>query len=156
MTGRGWAGLLWENKYYGRSNFVIFISPGSMCVLLDRTHYTNTSARMHTFRAREPKLSIQHANMHTHKRWNTHPAAEISTHTHTHTEANPYLLYNTPSPILWLCLHVCVCAFTRVRSPCQRVTECSNDHSPDTGILTAASFHRHFDWRAISYAGVKN
>lgn len=46
MTGRGWAGLLWENKYYGRSNFVIFISPGSMCVLLDRIHYTNTKARM--------------------------------------------------------------------------------------------------------------
>ncbi len=46
MTGRGWAGLLWENKYYGRSNFVIFISLGSMCVLLDRIHYTNTWARM--------------------------------------------------------------------------------------------------------------
>lgn len=46
MTGRGRAGLLWENKYYGRSNFVIFIWPGSMRVLLDRIHYTNTLARM--------------------------------------------------------------------------------------------------------------
>lgn len=34
---------------------------------------------------------------------------------------------------------------------CQWVIECSNDHSPDTGILTAASFHRHTDWHAISY-----
>lgn len=42
MAGRGGAGLLWENKYYGRSNFVILIWPGSMCVLLDRIHYTNT------------------------------------------------------------------------------------------------------------------
>lgn len=38
MTGRGRAGLLWENKYYGGSNFVIFIALGSMCVLLDRIH----------------------------------------------------------------------------------------------------------------------
>lgn len=42
MTGRGWAGLSWENKYCGRSNFVIFIWQGSVCVLLDRIHYTNT------------------------------------------------------------------------------------------------------------------
>lgn len=32
MAGRGGAGLLWENKYYGRSDFVILIWPGSMCV----------------------------------------------------------------------------------------------------------------------------
>lgn len=38
MTGRGRAGLLWENKYYGRPYFVIFIALGSMCVLLDRIH----------------------------------------------------------------------------------------------------------------------
>lgn len=44
MTGRGQAGLLWENKYYGWSNFVIFISLGSMCALLHRIHYTNTQA----------------------------------------------------------------------------------------------------------------
>lgn len=41
-AGRGGAGLLWENKYYGRSNFVISIWSGSMCVLLDRIRYTNT------------------------------------------------------------------------------------------------------------------
>lgn len=33
LTGRGRLGLLWENKYYGRSNFVIFITLESVhCV----------------------------------------------------------------------------------------------------------------------------
>lgn len=170
MTGRGWAGLLWENKYYERPNFVIFITLGSMCVLWNRRQCTNTKASLQNayiqllkhnapmlmpyvcanIQPREARICSSR-DIHT---W-THAVQYcfISHHPtyflHFGYVCMPVCVCVCACALMFVCLFACICA-------CQRVIECSNDHSPDTGILTAASFHRHIDWHAISYAGVEN
>lgn len=168
MTGRGWAGLLWENKYYERANFVIFITLGSMCVWWNRRQCTNTKASMQNayiqlLKHNAPTLmSYVCVNIQTRE---AHICSSRDIHTWTHAVQYCFISHH-PTYFLhfgYVCMPVCVCVCALMFvclfaciCACQWVIECSNDHSPDTGILTAASFHRHIDWHAISYAGVEN
>lgn len=122
MTGCGWAGLLWENKYYERANFVIFIALGSMCVcvLLDRRHCTNTKyasmqcAYIQLLIHNTPMLMLHaYVNMQTRAThwWNIYAAADASTAEGIQSisalnHTIPLIFYTlVMSVIVYVCIH---------------------------------------------------
>lgn len=143
LHGVIWLGVA-EHLCYGNINIMevltlLSLSHWDQCVHYRRgyiTHHRPMCAHIYIIKCNARLLRLYA---------NTHATADIRIHT-----CNPKPLHTSPSPTFAL---LCVCVHSYV---CVWVIECSNDHSPDTGILTAAAFHRHIDWHAISYGGVKN
>ena len=147
---------------YGKINIMegltlLSLSRGDRCVYYWTGYITQT--RRHalqcarTFRATLYVYGMQtctHTHTHTqgtHKEGNTQYTCSGSRDIHTCTQAIHIFCtaHHPPTHSLFLSLSALVMPVCMCECACQRVTECSNDHNPDTGILTAASFHRHID-----------